>query len=93
MKYLSQNVPKIETTQLQNDFQPKTITDGDIICRIQSCPTVLRKDVYDLFPYRDLETSELSVVTISLKPNLKLLRKNNELETERMAQTVSENFI
>ncbi|XP_068909320.1 methylmalonic aciduria and homocystinuria type D homolog, mitochondrial-like isoform X2 [Tenebrio molitor] len=81
------------TAQSPYDFvmeqldEPKTITDGDIICRIQSCPTVLRKDVYDLFPYRDLETSELSVVTISLKPNLKLLRKNNELETERMAQT------
>ncbi|XP_044259612.1 cobalamin trafficking protein CblD [Tribolium madens] len=60
---------------------------GDIICRVQTCPTVLRKSVCDLFPYRDFESTELSVVTISLKPNLKLLRKNKELETERMAQT------
>lgn len=69
-------------------FQSSCVATSDIICRIQTCPTVLRRSVCDLFPYRDFQSTELSVVTISLKPNLKLLRKNKELETERMAQTV-----
>lgn len=55
---------------------------------MQPCPQVLRKTVNDLFPHRNLEHSELSVVTISLKPNLKDLRKNKEHETEKLAQTV-----
>ncbi|CAH0559023.1 unnamed protein product [Brassicogethes aeneus] len=61
--------------------------DDSIICRVQTCPTVLRKTVSDLFPYRTLDGSELSVITISLKPNVKDMRKNKEMETERMAQT------
>ncbi|RZB41012.1 methylmalonic aciduria and homocystinuria type D -like, mitochondrial-like, partial [Asbolus verrucosus] len=81
------------TLQIPNEFVMEQIDDslstaGDIICRVQTCPTVLRKTVCDLFPYRDFETSDLSVVTISLKPNLKLLRRNKEVETERMAQTL-----
>lgn len=62
--------------------------NSDIVCRVQPCPQVLRKAVIDLFPHRNLEQSELSVVTISLNPNLKHLRKNKELETEKLAQTV-----
>lgn len=62
--------------------------DGNIVCRIQVCPTVLRQTVCDLFPYRNLGTSELSVITISLRADLKLLRKNNEMETEKLAKTV-----
>ncbi|XP_023015362.1 cobalamin trafficking protein CblD [Leptinotarsa decemlineata] len=63
------------------------INDGNMMCRVQMCPTVLRETVKDLFPYRTLEDhSELSVVTITLKPNVKDMRKNKELETERLAQ-------
>lgn len=62
---------------------------SNIVCRVQVCPTVLRQTVFDLFPYHNLEKSELSVVTIALKPDLKALRKNNEIETEKLAQTVS----
>ncbi|CAH1986272.1 unnamed protein product [Acanthoscelides obtectus] len=61
---------------------------GNMICRVHPCPTVLRKTVGDLFPYRTFEEScDLSVVTISLKPNIKLMRSNKELETEKQAQT------
>lgn len=63
--------------------------NANIVCRAQPCPQVLRKTVVALFPHRNLEHSELSVITISLKPNLKDLYKNRELETERLAQTVS----
>lgn len=63
-------------------------TDANIICRVQVCPTVLRQTVCDLFPYRNFDNSDLSVVTISLKPDLKRYRKNKEIETEKMAQTV-----
>lgn len=68
-------------------FQNDTL-DGNILCRIQVCPKVLRQTVCDLFPYRNLDNSELSVITISLRPDLKLLRKNNEVETEKLAKTV-----
>lgn len=66
----------------------KNSEDANIICRVQSCPTVLRKTVCDLFPYRTLENSELSVITITMKPDSQLMRKQKEMETERMAQTV-----
>lgn len=60
-----------------------------MICRVQSCPTVLRKTVSDLFPYHSIEENcELSVITITLKPDIKHMRTNKELETEKMAQTV-----
>ncbi|XP_018566998.1 methylmalonic aciduria and homocystinuria type D homolog, mitochondrial-like isoform X2 [Anoplophora glabripennis] len=59
-----------------------------MVCRVQSCPTVLRKTVCDLFPYHPIEeNSELSVITITLKSNIKYMRINKELETEKMAQT------
>ncbi|XP_060526709.1 cobalamin trafficking protein CblD [Cylas formicarius] len=61
-------------------------TDADMILRVQTCPTVLRQTVSDLFPYRPLEKSELSVITVNLKPNLKQMRTNAEMELERMAQ-------
>lgn len=61
-----------------------------MICRVQACPTVLRKTVKDLFPYHTTdEKSDLSVITILLKPNNQHLRNNKELETEKLAQTVS----
>lgn len=60
---------------------------------MQTCPKVLRQTVSDLFPYRNLENCELSVITISLKPDLKSLRKNKEIETEKLAQTVSYGLI
>ncbi|KAF2893645.1 hypothetical protein ILUMI_12528 [Ignelater luminosus] len=61
--------------------------EGNIICRIQECPAVLRQTVCDLFPNNNLEVSELSVVTIMLTPDVKLLRRNKEVETEKLAQT------
>ncbi|XP_050303339.1 cobalamin trafficking protein CblD [Anthonomus grandis grandis] len=60
--------------------------DGDMILRVQTCPKVLRQTVCELFPYRPLEKSELSVITINLKPDRKQVRTNREMETERMAQ-------
>lgn len=63
-----------------------------MICQVQTCPTVLRLAVKDLFPYHTIEnTSDLSVITVVLKPNNKLMRNNKELETEKLAQTVSSN--
>lgn len=70
-----------------NNFQPHI--ESNIICRVQSCPQVLRKTVYDLFPNRNLEQSDLSVITISLKPDVRHFRKNKEIETEKLAQSVS----
>ncbi|KAG5885885.1 hypothetical protein JTB14_019147 [Gonioctena quinquepunctata] len=61
--------------------------NGNMVCRVQMCPTLLRETVKDLFPYRTLDDhSELSVITIALKPNVRDMRKNKEMETERLAQ-------
>ncbi|KAJ8909292.1 hypothetical protein NQ315_016782 [Exocentrus adspersus] len=65
------------------------VNHQNMICHIQSCPTVLRKTVADLFPNHTVEDhSVLSVITITLKPNIKRMRTNKELETEKIAQTV-----
>ncbi|KAF7281638.1 hypothetical protein GWI33_004497 [Rhynchophorus ferrugineus] len=61
-------------------------SEADMVLRVQTCPTVLRQTVCELFPYRQLEKSELSVITINLKPDMKQIRLNKEIETERMAQ-------
>ncbi|XP_066147470.1 cobalamin trafficking protein CblD-like [Euwallacea fornicatus] len=60
--------------------------DSDMILRVQTCPKVLRQTVCELFPYRPLEKSELSVITINLKPGGKQTKLNKETETEKMAQ-------
>ncbi|XP_018324241.1 methylmalonic aciduria and homocystinuria type D homolog, mitochondrial [Agrilus planipennis] len=64
----------------------KEEANGNIVCEVHKCPTVLRKTVCDLFPFKNLEQCELSVVTLTLKPDLKALRQNADLETEKMAQ-------
>lgn len=70
-------------------FQVDDAANSNMICRVQMCPAVLRKTVKDLFPYRTTDdTSDLSVITVILKPNNKHLRRNKELETEKLAQTV-----
>ncbi|KAL1506166.1 hypothetical protein ABEB36_005578 [Hypothenemus hampei] len=61
-------------------------SNADMILRVQTCPTVLRQTVCELFPYRPLEKSELSVITINLKPDAKQVKLNKETETEKMAQ-------
>ncbi|XP_019758350.1 cobalamin trafficking protein CblD isoform X2 [Dendroctonus ponderosae] len=65
--------------------------EADMLLRVQTCPTVLRQTVCELFPYRPLQKSELSVITINLKPDGKLIKSNKEVETERMAQMLRHN--
>lgn len=82
---------KSSSLKSDHEFIMEEINDKDIerniTCSIQQCPTVLRKTVYDLFPNRNLKSCDLSVVTISLKPNVKSMRANKENETEKLAQT------
>ncbi|KAL3277278.1 hypothetical protein HHI36_012628 [Cryptolaemus montrouzieri] len=81
---------KQTTLHTQHEFIMKQNHDkemnDEIICSIQECPKVLRKTVYDLFTSRNFEACDLSIITISLKPNQKLMRQNKENETEKMAQ-------
>lgn len=63
-----------------------------MICRVQQCPTLLRRTVNDLFSYRSIDYgSELSVITIVLKPDRNQFINCKETETERLAQTVRKN--
>ncbi|CAG9857780.1 unnamed protein product [Phyllotreta striolata] len=77
---------------LEQIDQSSTSDRGDITVKVQKCPTLLRDAVKHLFPYRPLDdTSELSVVTVSLRPNAIVggagSKKNGELEVEKLAQT------
>lgn len=73
-------------------FKAGENSEADMVLRVQTCPQVLRQTVCELFPYRPLEKSELSVITINLKPDVKQLRSNKEMETERMAQMVFDHY-
>lgn len=64
------------------------LKNENISYKIQACPQVLRHTVSDLFPSRNFEQAVLSVITLTIKPDLKLLRKNTEIETEKLAQLV-----
>ncbi|XP_056636543.1 cobalamin trafficking protein CblD-like [Diorhabda carinulata] len=79
------------TVKSSHELVLEQIDDGsneDMVVRFQTCPTLLRQIVKDLFPYRTQhDNGDLSVVTIAMKPNIKDMRKNKELENEKLAQT------
>lgn len=50
---------------------------------------MLHQTVCELFPNAGIENLDLSVITLTLKSSLKMIRYNNEIETEKMAQSVS----
>ncbi|XP_014231910.1 methylmalonic aciduria and homocystinuria type D homolog, mitochondrial [Trichogramma pretiosum] len=56
-------------------------------CHSQECPTLLRKDILELFPgCLEVASPQLTIITISQKTNNKNSRWSKELETERLAQ-------
>lgn len=79
-KFIMEEVPAAATAT-------KVTEQPGIMCQVQTCPKLLRQTVMDLFPYRDFETSELTVITITLRPDLHLLRRQADIETEKLAQT------
>ncbi|XP_029156728.1 methylmalonic aciduria and homocystinuria type D homolog, mitochondrial-like isoform X2 [Nylanderia fulva] len=53
----------------------------------QECPVLLRKSIEELFPEcLDVTSSQLTIVTISQKANLKSMRWYKEAETEKLAK-------
>ncbi|XP_050513940.1 cobalamin trafficking protein CblD-like [Diabrotica virgifera virgifera] len=86
--YDTQTTVRSQHELIMEQIDDSSCEQGDMVVRIQTCPTLLRQIAKDLFPYRTLQDNgELSVITVALKPNIKDLRKNKELETERLAQT------
>ncbi|XP_014207367.1 methylmalonic aciduria and homocystinuria type D protein, mitochondrial [Copidosoma floridanum] len=56
-------------------------------CTAQECPTLLRKDILELFPNcLEVASPQLTIITISQKSNKKKTKWNKENETERLAQ-------
>lgn len=56
----------------------------------QECPVLLRKSIEELFPEcLDVTSSQLTIITISQKANLKSMRWYKEAETEKLAKYVS----
>lgn len=62
-------------------------------CTAQECPLLLRKGIEELFAgCLDVSAARLTVVSISQKSNLKTLRWNKIIETEKLAKYVSINI-
>ncbi|KAK4883681.1 hypothetical protein RN001_007000 [Aquatica leii] len=85
--YDKKTTVQTDNTLVMKQIDEVDVSNGNMICKVQQCPSVLRQTVCDLFPNNNLEACELSVVTITLKPDMKLLRYNKESETEKLAQT------
>lgn len=59
-------------------------------CVIQECPILLRKSIKELFPgCLDVASSNLTIITLNQKANLKVMRWHKEVETEKLAKCVS----
>lgn len=59
-------------------------------CVAQECPILLRKSIEELFPgCLDVTSSQLTIITINQKANLKSMRWRKEAETEKLAKYVS----
>lgn len=59
-------------------------------CMAQECPMLLRKGITELFPgCIEISSPQLTIVTISQKPNPKTMRWSKEVETEKLAKYVS----
>lgn len=54
-----------------------------IECVIQTCPELLKRDFQDLFPERNLTSSELTVIVISQKTDSDMTAWSEDVETER----------
>ncbi|GAB1866557.1 Methylmalonic aciduria and homocystinuria type d mitochondrial-like protein [Camponotus japonicus] len=53
----------------------------------QECPVLLRKSIEELFPEcLDVTSSQLTIITINQKANLKSMRWHKEIETEKLAK-------
>ncbi|CAL7946701.1 unnamed protein product [Xylocopa violacea] len=56
-------------------------------CVAQECPLLLRKGIEELFPgCLDVGSPQLTIITISQLVNAKVMRWNNEMETEKLAK-------
>ncbi|XP_015588802.1 methylmalonic aciduria and homocystinuria type D protein, mitochondrial isoform X2 [Cephus cinctus] len=56
-------------------------------CTVQECPMLLRKGIMELFPgCVEVNSPQLSIITISQKMNRKTIKWNREAETEKLAK-------
>lgn len=56
-------------------------------CMAQECPMLLRKSITELFPgCMEINSPQLTIVTISQTPNPKTMKWSKEVETEKLAK-------
>ncbi|XP_020280767.1 methylmalonic aciduria and homocystinuria type D homolog, mitochondrial-like isoform X2 [Pseudomyrmex gracilis] len=57
-------------------------------CVVQECPILLRKSIRELFPgcLDGIASSNLTIITLNQKANLKVMRWHKEAETEKLAK-------
>lgn len=59
-------------------------------CVAQECPMLLRKGIMELFPgCMEINSPQLTIVTISQKSNPEVMRWSKEVETEKLAKYAS----
>lgn len=82
----------IESLNNENDYCKNGFGDWKALrpmldCVAQECPILLRKNIEELFPgCLDVTSTDLTIITISQKANLKSLRWRKETETEKLAK-------
>ncbi|XP_012223975.1 methylmalonic aciduria and homocystinuria type D homolog, mitochondrial isoform X2 [Linepithema humile] len=88
---LSNNEEFMESLNDKNEFQTN-IENWKVIrpmldCVAQECPILLRKSIEELFPgCLDVTSSQLTIITINQKANIKSMRWRKEAETEKLAK-------
>lgn len=82
------NVPFRKEKSRLKDIRGKNKMVRPVLqCVAQECPLLLRKGIKELFHNcHEVNSSHLTIVTISQTPNFKMLRWSKEAETERLAK-------
>ncbi|XP_046471960.1 cobalamin trafficking protein CblD [Neodiprion pinetum] len=76
-----ESVPKKSDDTLLESSRPV------LHCVAQECPVLLRKGITELFPgCMEINSPQLTIMTISQKPNLETMRWSKEVETEKLAK-------
>ncbi|XP_012250902.2 methylmalonic aciduria and homocystinuria type D homolog, mitochondrial isoform X2 [Athalia rosae] len=81
----SQNLEK--PVNRQPDVELLDASRAVLHCTVQKCPILLRKGITELFPgCMEVNSPQLTIVTISQKPNAKTMKWSKEIETEKLAK-------
>lgn len=82
---------ELEQKELGEDLLGEPSPFDVLECVAQQCPALLKKDFQELFPDRDFNQDEVSVITISQKTNSDMIAWSIDMEDER--EELMEHFV